>query len=165
MTTDEINDRIRLLSDEARAIYDEKSRLEQELRRRSDARRGEVLEEVLPHRRFGVDLDVRVGLRIRVPDSDWVEDDPDALDLAYKANQTFNSDVPERVLFRGRVYWARDIDGRVVVTPDNVRDQAAWQTLLDAAGRDNYLGFLHEVESYEQVIAMLRSLVDPPKEG
>ena len=120
---------------QANALYTERTALEQEAVRRKVAERGTILDKMLVHDRFGAHVRIDVWLEIRIPDSDWIESDGEAQDLAHTVHQDFHGATFDDLVieFRGHKLRARNMGDRIQVQPMDYADLEQWASLLAAS--------------------------------
>lgn len=155
----EIMARLAEINSQSSTLYREKATLDAELARRANTERGEVFEEMLFNEHFGQSFDVHVSFRLRVPDSDWIEESPGAQDLVGKT-YLFNEGT---MTFRGHDFRVSHPDHSIHVFPNtSTRDGAAWKALLSAVGpRLDRFSVKWALDSVEVLATLLRAL--PPE--
>lgn len=149
------------LTTQTHALFTERVLLEQEVGRRKVAERGTTLEKMLVHDRFGAHVRVDVWLEIRIPDSDWIEDDYEAQDLAHTVGQDFHGTAFDDLVieFRGRKLKARNMGDRIQVQPMDYADLEQWAFLLAAS---KHLQVHEYMLASAAVVPMLREIHRTP---
>ena len=159
LTSDEIMAKLAAIRASESTLYHERRALEQEVERRQAVDLGEVYAKALLHERFGLSLRAVLGITIRIPDSDWMEGEPDIQDLAtevYNALRKPNMTAT----FQGHKYRIEDGGDRFHVRPNDSRDVDAWNALLafvtDRLGKPFY-----ELESLDIALPLVRAACRP----
>lgn len=148
------------------ALYHERTALEGELQRRATSARSEAVVEALRHERFGVSFDFRPAVFCRIPDSDWVEGEPDVQEVVSRVERALSSrDAIQPFTVGSHRFFVRHEGDRFYVWPHDRKDKDAWATLL-ALVDERLTGSFdtrYDLECLDTVLPAVREVSGRPK--
>lgn len=161
MSEDEIALALAALHNQSVVIATERHRLDDELRRRDQATRHKVVVEAMGHDKFGLSLDVQLAVCCRIPDSDWIEGDWEAQELAAEVRSAIgrSGGLIQTVVIGLTMFNLRDDGDRFYIWPNNRMDLSAWEALIALAGGRLARSSAYEIKALDTVLPLIRASI------